>query len=193
MNASARPSMCARFRAPRDCARWYVVAFALVQLHCGYHSLASQPVAETLAVLAVGRSAVDGMTEAAVVAGARATLATEGALRTGTDYPRLEIEVVADDFAAGGVIAERGAPHAQGTDVRVVAHATLRRKANDPSAWESGEVVATSTYATRNTDELTQSQLAVRAAARDVGRTLALRALGDPAASGFRAAPESRR
>jgi hypothetical protein len=45
------------------------------------------------------------------------------------------------------------------------------------------EVALTSTCATRDTDELTQSQIAVHGAARDVSRTLAVRTLGDPYSS----------
>lgn len=159
---------------------------------CGYHSLASAPKEQRLAVVLRASHAVDAMTAAEVLVGVRDTLAHEGLLRDGTEMPRIEVEVTGDEFAGAGVTAVGGVPLAQSSEARLIGRAWLVRERNESSSWETGDMRATSLYAAQG-DEVLRSQTAARAAARELGQRLGLRALGEPTASGFSLATDPRR
>jgi hypothetical protein len=160
-------------------------------LSCGYRPVYGEVGTERLHVRLVGASVPDPLVADDVVAGAREELALAGALEGGDGYPRIEIEVLrsVDEGTAiaavpGGALA-RASTHSVSARAWVVAAsgAAKARDTGDLSARDevamdtpTGSAVALRATAFHDSD-------ALRAAARRLGRKLALRVLGHPAST----------
>jgi hypothetical protein len=163
-------------------------------ISCGYSPVYSHPASEQLSVALVGARTADAITSDEVVAGVRDTLAKEGALSPGVNYPRVEVEVIRADETSEGIAAVDTAgghvPRARGTEVGVVARAWIARNAAAAHEADTGDVRAFDLVSSPNQQEgpLSSAEAlghddALRATARRVGQRLALRVLGHPAAS----------
>lgn len=164
------------------------LAGALWATGCGYSAVAGAPGGDNLSVHAAPSRAADGAVQAALVSGARAELGREGALGSADGYPRLVVEVLRVDDQGVGLIAEPDVnapggrrPVARGVVVAVVARAWVEPSPGQRE-WETGDVRRTarrSPGAGSGAEEVGH-QDALRRAAREAGRALARRALGQP-------------
>jgi hypothetical protein len=133
----------------------------------------------------------DAVASDEVASGAREELARGGALEAGDGWPRMEIEVLRADEASEGIAAGATGPVARATDVALVARAWIVVAPDAPPQSDTGDVRAEETIAV-DKDSLTTAPDprasafhradALRAAARRLGRQLARRVLGFPAA-----------
>ncbi|HEY6557394.1 MAG TPA: hypothetical protein VI072_08975 [Polyangiaceae bacterium] len=118
--------------------------------------------------------------------GARAELGKAGALRSGTGYPQVVIEVLRVDEQALGISAlpagSRTAPLARGTTIGVLGRARLLEAPGAAPARDSGDLRRVEHFeaSTNRLHEAGIRQQAVRAAARRLGRSLIRRILGEP-------------
>ena len=130
---------------------------------------------------------------AAVVAGARVELSREGALRGGSTYPRVVVELVRVDEVAAGIAATDvdgvALPLARASSVGVTARAWVEERAGGVPSRDSGDVRRVETVA--QSGEVLASQTAqedaARAAARRAGAAVARRVLGlvEPGSEGM--------
>jgi hypothetical protein len=134
----------------------------------------------------------DAVASDEVAAGAREELAFAGRLDRGDGFPRIEIEVLRSDVASAGVAAAGGLPTARASEIGLVARAWLATSAGAAPRADTGDLRAEESSAIdapagvldprgaafHDTD-------ALRAAARRLGRRLAQKILGLPAATGL--------
>ncbi|HWL85366.1 MAG TPA: hypothetical protein VNO21_06170 [Polyangiaceae bacterium] len=166
---------------------------------CGYRALYAQPAEAHFSVVLVRASAADALANDEVVSGVRATLAREGALAAGSDYPRIEVEVLRTDEMSEGITAADSAngrvPRARATQVGILTRAWIVRVKGGPHEADTGDMRAFDVAGSPAAGDDTASQPsgisglvseglrhddALRAAARRVGQRLALRVLGHP-------------
>ena len=162
-----------------------LLGFALVQGGCGYHAVYSgDPPRGTLSVAVAKSSIPDPEIVQEVLGGLRSELARSGVLRAGRAYPRLVLEVVRVDERGSGIAAAGDAPLARGSRVGVVARAWVEDRPGAPGR-DTGDVRRTADSAAGPTalGDATRVRDALRSAARDAGRALAQRLLGQPAAA----------
>jgi hypothetical protein len=155
---------------------------------CGYAPLyPSSGAGAKLHVVLVRSLVADAAASDEVVSGAREQLARDGALAPGEGYPRVEIEVLREDETSDGIAAPKGveAPVARGLDVALVARAWLVAAPDSPREHDTGDLRAADLVAPEGVEQrdLLAHLDATRAVARRVGRRLALKVLGHPAAS----------
>jgi hypothetical protein len=155
---------------------------------CGYAPLyPSSGAGAKLHVILVRSLVADAAASDEVVSGAREQLARDGALAPGDGYPRVEIEVLRADETSDGISAPVGAtaPVARGLEVGLVARAWLVSSAEAPHEHDTGDMRATDLVSPRGDaqSDLLAHLDASRAVARRVGRRLALKVLGHPAAT----------
>jgi hypothetical protein len=155
---------------------------------CGYAPLYPSSGAGTKLHVVLVRSLVpDAAASDEVASGAREQLARDGALAPGDGYPRVEIEVLREDETSDAIAAPNGvnAPVARGLDVALVARAWVVASPDSPREHDTGDMRAADLVAPQATarTELVSQLDASRAVARRVGRRLALKVLGHPAAS----------
>jgi hypothetical protein len=148
---------------------------------CGYRPV-HQADGARLHVTLVRSVVADAVAADEVASGVRDELAKEGALDSGSGYPRVEIEVLRLDEVSEGIAAP--APRARASRVGVVARAWIAVEPGKP-VRETGDMRATEVMAV---DEGPVSSsfhfdAAVRAAARRLGQKLARKLLGHPAVS----------
>jgi len=161
---------------------WRVGGCFLVLLSCGYRAVYANET-EKLHVHLDRAPVADAAAADEVLSGAREQLAREGALAAGEGYPRLVIEVLRIDEQSEAIGAE-GAPRASSTRRAVVARAWVEKSPN-VTERDTGDVRSEDLSSVRDSpiaDELASLD-ASRAAARRLGRRLALRALGHPTSS----------
>jgi hypothetical protein len=172
--------------------RVFGIACILHVISCGYSPVYSAPASERLSVALVGARTADAVTSDEVIAGVRDTLAKEGALSPGGNYPRVEVEVLRADEASEGIAAvdtpSGQVPRARGSEVGVVARAWIARSATSAHEADTGDMRAFDLVGAPNGgDSLTAEALghddALRATARRVGQRIGLRVLGHPAAN----------
>jgi hypothetical protein len=130
-----------------------------------------------------------------VLAGVREEVARFGALEPGDGYPRIEVEVLRAEHSSEGIVVSASRPVARGNDIAVVGRAWFVRTAGGERESDSGDMRAEDVIAvdeSRGTGPLPgadplasgfHSADALRAAARRLGRRLALRVIGLPASS----------
>ncbi|MBS2016942.1 MAG: hypothetical protein JST00_28910 [Deltaproteobacteria bacterium] len=167
------------------------VAVAAGPLSCGYTPVHAG-LHEKLTVTLVQTRVPDAAATDEVLAGAREELARVGALETGSGFPRLEIEVLRADEASEGISASPSAsgedarllPSARATRVGIVARGWVKRAKDGDLERDTGDMRAFETVAVApDAREATFKQSdALRVAGRRVGRRLAMRVLGLPAA-----------
>jgi hypothetical protein len=167
------------------------LAFFLFGLSaCGYRPLYGGGDSTARFHVALVRSVVaDAIAGDEVLSGVRATLAREGALASGSGYPRVEVELLRADDRSEGVAAVGGAtgvPKARASEVGVIARAWLVRAEGGPREVDTGDVRAFNVVTTGGSEQLGAEALrhddALRAVARRVGERLGMRVLGHPIA-----------
>src|SRR5262249_32025364 len=112
----------------------------------------------------------------------------EGALASGTGFPRIEVEVLRVDERSEGIADIASVPRARATDVGFVARAWIRRGSDAPIERDTGDVhamdvVGVDSQGRAGLDARKDAlghEGALRAIARRVGRKLASRILGRP-------------
>jgi hypothetical protein len=142
----------------------------------------------------------DASVVAEVQAGLRAGLARAGALRGGTSYPRVVVEVLRIDVVSEGVAVVPGAmpgtsigglplspagaplPLARGTRIGVLARAWVERGEGATKERDTGDLRTADVMQVEVDARLEALRLddASRAAARRLGERLARRVLGEP-------------
>ena len=153
---------------------------------CGYHPVyGGAPPSVRLAVVSATNKVAEPVAIDAALDGARATLASEAALDSGSGYPRLVVEVLRIDEVGRGLFAEPGATQpvgSRGAGIAVTVRGIVQPAPGSAAARDSGDIRRSVTYAHRNDarfDALSRRE-AVRAAAYEAGRALARRVLGEP-------------
>jgi hypothetical protein len=159
---------------------------------CGYHAVYAEP-ASRLHVKLVRTLIADVVASDEVAAGLREELAREGALEGGDGYPRVEIEVLKADETSEGIASGAGAaarPVARATDVAIAARAWVVIAPGAAPESDTGDVRAEETVAVDMGPSGPDPRAsgfheadALRAAARRLGRRLAYKVTGEPAAS----------
>lgn len=164
---------------------------------CGYRALHSQAQpadADRLAVVIVDSRVTPTTAADEVAGGVRESLARSGMLRSGSSYPRAEVEVVridqeSDAVADTGPVGAPSAlrtPRAHGLRVGVVARAAVRRSEAEAPITDTGDVRAFTILAAESDPDLGSELLferAARAAGRQAGLRLGARLLGHPSVS----------
>jgi hypothetical protein len=171
-------------------ASWRLGGFLLaLSLSCGYRSV-YPPGGERLHVKVVRMLVPDAVACDEVASGVREELARGGSLEAGEGYPRVEIEVLRASETSEGVAAVAGSPQARATDVSVVARAWIVRAEGAAPERDTGDLrtdeAITIDERAGTPDpraDLFHVPEARRAAARRLGKKLAQRLLGLPAAS----------
>jgi hypothetical protein len=181
---------------PVKLARFTAAVLAIaVSPACGYRSANdatdAPPDGYSLAAAPARAPHLDVL--AAAVAGARAELSREQALRDGSRYPRVVVELVRVDEVAAGIAATdvdgASLPLARGASVGVTARAWVEEREGGPPSRDSGDVRRVETVA--QSGEVLASQVAqedaARAAARRAGAAIARRVLGlvEPGSEGL--------
>jgi hypothetical protein len=165
-----------------------VTSSLLLLAGCGYHALHGEGSVEKLRVELGTVSVADAIAADEVTAGARDALAKEGALGGGDGSAgKLVIEVTRIDETADAIAAPSGgAPVAHAVVVAVVGRGTVYSARDSRGALrDTGDMRATalvSPGADARGDAFVHDS-AVRAAARRLGRKIALRAIGEPVSS----------
>jgi hypothetical protein len=116
-----------------------------------------------------------------VLAGTRAGLSAAGALRSGSGYPRVVVEVIRVDEVAEGIRDTTSGPLARGSGVGVTARAWLERFQGAGPERDTGDVRRVTTVAQDRDSERSANAFSDggRAAGRRVGEALARRLLGE--------------
>jgi len=152
---------------------------------CGYHAVYATPAEEKLHVRLARAPVAEAAAADEVLSGAREQLAREGALASGDGYPRLEIEVLRIDETSAGVLSDGINPHASGSYRGVIARAWVVPQEGAEAVRDTGDVRTDDLAAVQ--PNAVQDDLAAidgaRAAARRLGRRIALRVLGHPTSS----------
>jgi hypothetical protein len=163
---------------------------ALLAISCGYHAVYGGEVPERLHVRLVRTLVPDAVASDEVASGVREELLREGALEPGDGWPRAEIEVLRDLHVSEGIVARAGAPHARGIDVGIVGRAWIAREPGAPPEHVTGDMRAEEVISVDETAGVVDPRSigfhqsdALRAAARRLGRKLARKLMGGPAAS----------
>ncbi len=165
----------------------------LVTTACGYHALYAGGPTERLHVKLVRTLLPDVVASDEVTAGLRDELARGGWLEAGDGFPRVEVEVLRGDEASEGIgvgSSAWGPPAARATDVGVTARAWIVRSAGAPPESDTGDLRTEEVLAVDETGgvrnpagDMFHHADGLRAAARRLGRKLADKVLGLPAAT----------
>ena len=156
---------------------------------CGYQpAYEARPVATRLSVAPADPKAPRSGVVHATMAGARAELSRAGQLAPGTGYPRMVVEVLRIDEQSSGIAApppppgETRIPLARGSAVGVLGRAWVEQERGGPPRRDTGDMRRVESYGggPDAAVESTRHDEAVRAAARQLGRALARRILGEP-------------
>jgi hypothetical protein len=164
----------------------------LVVPGCGYRPVYGSAASARIHVKVVRALIADAVAADAVAAGMRDELARDGLLASGDGYPRAEIEVLQAVDSSEGIAASGGVPAARATRVAVVARAWVvtapgADPADDTGDVRGDQVIAIDPASANGAGIDPRATVfhdadAVRAAARRVGRTLARKVAGEPAA-----------
>ncbi len=158
------------------------LGFAGLCTSCGYRSLnGSHDAPESrLAISAAPLRVSEPFALEAALAGARSELGRAGALKS-SGYPRLVVELVRVDEVSAGVQAIGGQPLAGGTRIAVVARGWVEPASGAPPERDTGDLTRVEGMATTTAAEDAQRRVAaVRGAAREAGRAIGRRVLGEP-------------
>lgn len=168
----------------------YLLAGGCLVASCGYRPVYGEGRLEPLHVTLVRVLVADATAVDEVADGLREELARSGALASGDGYPRAEIEVLRSEEASEGVTAGPNGPVARGIDVGLVARAWIVRAAGSPPQSDTGDLRAAEVIAVDESGGVLDPRAAVfhtadarRSAARRLGRKLAAKLLGYPAAT----------
>jgi hypothetical protein len=127
----------------------------------------------------------------AVLSGARAELSRAGALASAAGHPQLVIELLRIDELSAGIAATPSTeadpqsariPLARGASVAVVGRGWVMTRPDGPADHDTGDMRRVEHFASTGKRHLEAAQYteAVHGAARELGRALARRVLGEP-------------
>lgn len=166
-----------------------IFAFLQAPASCGYRPIYGAVGLERLHVRIVRALVADAAAVDEVADGMREELARAGVLASGDGYPRAEVEVLRADESSEGIAAGSSGPVARGVDVGVVARAWIVRTAGGPRKSDTGDMRCDEVIAVDETAGALDPRAAAfhdadarRAAARRLGRKLAAKLAGYPAA-----------
>ena len=153
-------------------------------LGCGYRPAYAGPEpAEKLSVVPGPTRIPQADALGAALGGARAELSRAGALRAGSGYPRMVVELVrVDEKSAGIAVSGGGVPLARGSTVAVTGRAWVEDAKGAEPSRDTGDLRRIEQYASdadSRGDSLRYDQ-AVRAAADELGHALGRLVLGLP-------------
>lgn len=158
---------------------------------CGYHAVYASD-APRLRLKLVRTLVPDAIASDEVATGARQELARAGMLEAGDGWPRVEVEVLRAEDASEGVAAGTNGPVARAAEVALVARAWIASAPDAQPESDTGDMRAAENVAVDEApgtgaldpraDAFHRAD-ALRAAGRRLGRQLARRVLGFPAAS----------
>lgn len=166
-------------------SRLSIAVAVLLLAGCGYRAVYGEGARERLHVRLHAAPVAGAVAADEVVSGAREALAREGALAPGDGWPSLEIDVTRIDETPAGMAADPAGPLARASARGVVGRAWVVASKDAPAERDTGDLraeVMLSVHASAPADALAQED-AARAAARRLGRKLALRVLGHPVAT----------
>jgi hypothetical protein len=150
---------------------------------CGYTPIyASTRPAERLTVVLAAHAVPQTDVVHEAIAGAREELSRAGVLRPGTGHPRLVIQVLRVDEGSAGIAAVDNVPLARGSSVGVVGRAWVEESPGGERVRDSGDLrrVEWVSSGPNSVNDAVRYSGARRIAGRRLGRSLALRVLGDP-------------
>ena len=154
---------------------------------CGYRPIREASGASGgVSVVAGGTAVAEPLALTEAVVGAKMALARDGALRDG--FPRLVIEIVRLDERSSGILANGGDPRARGTVLALTGRAFVVDAPGAAPGFDTGDVTVAEPVAAgpdARSDALSRDE-AVRALARRLGETLAMRMIGYPTPAGER-------
>lgn len=149
---------------------------------CGYHSVYGRAATERLSVQ-VGQVLIPEVAAAqAATSGVRSELASAGALASGTQFPRLVLDVLRVDELSRGVHVQADQPRAAGMSIAVTVRGRIFQNENQEPRLDTGDV-RRSVQLTGDSDPRADSaayDVALRAAAERAGRAVGRLALGIP-------------
>jgi hypothetical protein len=167
-----------------------ILTFLQLLASCGYRPIYGGAGRERLHVKVVRTLVPDATAVDEVADGMREELARAGALASGDGYPRAEVEVLRADETSEGVAASSSGPIARAVDVGVVARAWIVLAAGGPQQSDTGDVRCDEVITVDRSGGALDPRAAVfhdadarRAAARRLGRKLAAKLEGYPAAN----------
>ncbi len=149
---------------------------------CGYHSVYGHAASERLSVR-IGQVLIPEVAAAqAAASGVRSELAAAGLLASGTQFPRLVLDVLRVDELSRGIQVQDGQPRASGMSIALTVRARVIQGENQEPRLDTGDV-RRSVQLSGDSDPRTDSNaydVALRAAAERAGRAVARMALGIP-------------
>jgi hypothetical protein len=155
---------------------------------CGYRPLLGPGAGDPLSVKVVRTLVPDAVASDEVAAGIRDEFARAACLAPGAGYPRVEVEVLAEDEGSRAIAAVAGEPVARATAVGIVARAWIVRQAGAAPEADTGDMRAEEVIAVDETAGVRDPKASalhtddgLRAAARRLGQHLARRLMGLPA------------
>ena len=167
------------------CTLCFCVAYALwavIASGCGYRSVYAQPASQRLSVQ-LGQILIPELSAAqSVASGARAELSAAGLLGSGSEFPRLVIDVLRVDEVSRAVHLDGGRPTAGGMSIAVVIRARVFAADSQEATLDTGDV-RRAVQETGDPDPHVDSaayDVALRSAAERTGRAAARAALGIP-------------
>lgn len=134
-----------------------------------------------LSVVAAPSRVAEGGAFAAVLAGVRQELSRAGVLNSGSEYPRVVVELVRlDERGTGQLEQGNNWALARGTIVGLTARAWVEEKPSE-AVRDTGDIRRTSSYDTKpnSTDDLISRDAALESTGRHLGEALARRILGE--------------
>ncbi|HXN31973.1 MAG TPA: hypothetical protein VN894_08930 [Polyangiaceae bacterium] len=162
---------------------------ALPALSCGYHAVYGGQGPERLHVQLVRTLVPDAVASDEVASGVREELLREGALEPGDGWPRAEVEVLRASESSEGIAARAGRPAARAIDVGLTGRAWIVRAPGASPERDTGDMRAAEVISVDETAGVADPRSswfhqedALRAAARRLGRKLARKVMGHPAA-----------
>jgi hypothetical protein len=179
--------------APRPAFAIWLALVLSASAACGYRPLyaASPAGTERMHVALVRALVPDAAASDEVVAGVRDALSRASLLQAGEGFPRIEVEVLRQDEESRGIADVAGQPVSRASGVGLVARAWVVRSAGAAPEDDTGDMRSEETVAVDETAggvhdpraSAFQTEDALRAAARRLGRKLGDRIMGLPAAS----------
>jgi hypothetical protein len=150
---------------------------------CGYTpAYAGSRPAERLSVVAAPHAVAQTDVVHEVMAGAREELSRAGVLRPGNGHPRLVIQVLRVDEKSSGIAAVDDTPLARGSSVGILGRAWVEEGPGGDRVRDSGDLrrVEWVSSGPNSANDAVRHDSAQRLAGRRLGRSLALRVLGEP-------------
>jgi hypothetical protein len=149
---------------------------------CGYHSVYGQATSEKLSVQ-VGQVLIpESLAAQAAASGARSELAAVGLLASGSQFPRLVVDVLRVDELSRGIHVQDGQPRASGMSIALTVRGRIFQAENQEPRLDTGDL-RRSVQVTGDADPRVDSaayDTALRSAAEHAGRAVARAALGIP-------------